>query len=78
MKKNVAVIGYGGMGGWHVEHLLKSDVANLAGIFDIKEERQQAARDKGCLLYTSASGLIGLSQAWAACLPPKRFPVAAC
>ena len=36
MKKNVAVIGYGGMGGWHVEHLLKSDVANLAGIFDIK------------------------------------------
>ncbi|PWL47481.1 MAG: gfo/Idh/MocA family oxidoreductase [Clostridiales bacterium] len=58
MKKNIAVIGYGGMGGWHVEHLLKSDVANLAGIFDIKEERQQAARDKGIHAYDSLEQLL--------------------
>ena len=30
MKKKVAVIGYGGMGGWHCEHLQNSDVAELA------------------------------------------------
>ncbi|MEG1186197.1 MAG: Gfo/Idh/MocA family oxidoreductase, partial [Eubacterium sp.] len=53
MKKNVVIIGNGGMGGWHVEHLLKSDVANLAGVFDIKEDRQQAARDAGIRAYDS-------------------------
>jgi len=30
-KMKVAVIGYGGMGGWHTDHLLNSDVAELAG-----------------------------------------------
>ena len=34
-KKKVAVIGFGGMGRWHVRHLLKSDVAKLTGIYDI-------------------------------------------
>ena len=38
-KKKAAVIGYGGMGGWHVDHILKSDVVELAGIYDIKEEK---------------------------------------
>ena len=35
MKKKFAVIGYGGMGSWHVNHALKSDVLELAGIWDI-------------------------------------------
>ena len=30
MKKNLVVVGYGGMGSWHVGHALKSDVVNLA------------------------------------------------
>ena len=47
MKKRVVVIGYGGMGGWHTRNALKSDVVELAGTFDIKEDRQQAARDNG-------------------------------
>ena len=34
-KKNGVIIGYGHMGGWHVNHYLKSDVVNLAGIYDI-------------------------------------------
>ena len=34
-KKKIVVIGYGGMGGWHTEHMLKSDVVELAGIYDI-------------------------------------------
>ena len=33
-KMKVAVIGYGGMGGWHTDHLLNSDVAELAGVYD--------------------------------------------
>ena len=50
-KKRVAVIGYGGMGGWHVKHLLESDVAEVAGICDIKEERRQLARENGLHVY---------------------------
>ena len=38
-KKNGAIIGYGGMGGWHGEFLKNSDVVNLMGIYDIKPER---------------------------------------
>ena len=53
MKHNLCVIGYGGMGGWHVQHALDSDVVNLVGIYDIKEERRQAARDKGIFAYDS-------------------------
>ena len=53
MKKNIAIVGYGGQGGWHATHALKSDVIALGGIFDIKEERQQAARDAGIKAYDS-------------------------
>ena len=31
-KKGVAIVGFGGMGGWHKNKLLKSDVAELCGI----------------------------------------------
>lgn len=51
MKKNAVVIGYGGMGGWHTERLLKSDVADLLGIYDIKEERRELARSRGIFAY---------------------------
>ena len=53
MKKNHVVIGYGGMGGWHVEHALKSDVVNLLGIWDIKEERRALAESRGIYAYHS-------------------------
>ena len=52
-KINHVVIGYGGMGGWHVEHALKSDVVNLLGIYDIKEERSELARSRGIYAYGS-------------------------
>lgn len=54
MKKNVAVIGYGGQGGWHADHCLKSDVVSLAGIYDIKQERIDLAKSKGIKTYASA------------------------
>lgn len=53
MKKNTVVIGYGGMGGWHVEHLLKSDVCNLLGVYDIKEDRTALAKSRGINTYKS-------------------------
>ena len=47
MKKNLVVVGFGGMGGWHVEHALKSDVVNLLGVYDIKEERNAVMQRLG-------------------------------
>ena len=53
MKKNLVVVGYGGMGAWHVNHAQKSDVVNLIGVYDIKEERNEVAREKGIFAYDS-------------------------
>ncbi len=58
-KKKVAVIGYGGMGGWHTRHLLESDVCTLAGIWDIKPERCALAEEKGIHAYKSLEDLLG-------------------
>lgn len=51
--KKVAVIGYGGQGAWHCSQILKSDVVCLAGIYDIKETRRQAAKENGIFVYES-------------------------
>ena len=40
----VAVIGYGGMGGWHTKRLQEiPGVVELAGVYDILPERNAAA-----------------------------------
>lgn len=62
MKKNAVVIGYGGMGGWHTEHLLKSDVCNLLGVYDIKEERNALARSRGIFAYDSYDAVLADSR----------------
>ena len=58
MKKNAAVVGYGGMGGWHTEHIKNSDVVSLAGIYDIKKERGELAESRGIHSYASLDELI--------------------
>lgn len=58
MKKNVAIVGYGGQGGWHADHALKSDVVSLAGIYDIKKEKQQLAKSKGIKVYSSLDEIL--------------------
>lgn len=58
MKKKFAVVGYGGMGGWHVNHALKSDVLELAGIFDIDEAKCELAKSRGIYAYSSLDELI--------------------
>lgn len=51
--KNVAVIGYGGQGAWHCKQILKSDVCTLAGTYDIREIRRDAAKNDGVKVYES-------------------------
>lgn len=57
-KKRVAVIGYGGMGGWHTRHFADSDCVELAGIWDIKESRRELAESKGIHAYSSLDELL--------------------
>ena len=56
--KSFAVIGYGGQGAWHCDRILASDVATLSGTYDIREVRNQAARDKGIHVYDSVEQLL--------------------
>lgn len=58
MKKKIAVIGYGGQGGWHADHALKSDVVELTGIYDIREVRNEMAREKGIFVYDSMEAVL--------------------
>ncbi len=57
-KMKVAIVGYGGMGGWHADRLLKSDVAELAGIYDIRRERCELAESRGIHVYSSYRQLL--------------------
>lgn len=58
MKHNLGIVGFGGMAGWHTNFALKSDVINLVGVYDIKEERNKAAEDKGIKAYPSLDALL--------------------
>lgn len=66
---NLAIVGLGGMGNWHRELIsgnatwndvkLKSIPGlNLCGSFDIREERQQFARDNGLNVYPSLQAVL--------------------
>jgi predicted dehydrogenase len=57
-KINVAVVGYGGMGAHHVRELLKMPNYNVKGIYDIKEERCELARQNGIHAYNSLDELL--------------------
>lgn len=59
MKKNVTVIGYGGQGGWHADHIMKSDVVSLLGIYDIAEARVELARSRGIHTYNTLEEALG-------------------
>ena len=54
----IAVIGYGGMGGWHCERIAQIEGLELAGIYDILEERRNAAEAKGIHAYASLEDLL--------------------
>lgn len=58
MKKKFAVIGYGGMGSWHVNHALKSDVLELSGIWDIDIKKRALAKERDIYAYGSLEELL--------------------
>lgn len=53
MKHNLVIVGFGGMGNWHADYAKKSDVVNLVGIYDIKEECRKSATERGIKAYSS-------------------------
>ncbi len=58
MKKNIAIIGYGGQGAWHAVWAQKSDVVSLSGIYDIADARVNAAKENGIHVYKSREELL--------------------
>lgn len=57
-KKKLVVVGFGGMGGWHVDHALNSDVVELAGVYDIDPARLEAAKGRGINAYPSLDAVL--------------------
>ena len=56
--KNCAVIGFGGMGSFHVNSIIASDVVNLSGIYDINPERHKVADFHKIPTYESEAALL--------------------
>ncbi len=55
---NWALIGYGGMGSWHVENLRTLADIHICGVYDIKPERAEVARENGLHAYASLEALL--------------------
>ncbi len=53
-----AVIGYGGMGGFHVEKMQTVNGIELLGVYDIDPERQKAAVENGIHAYATREELL--------------------
>ncbi len=58
MKHRIGIIGYGGMGGWHVDKLKTLPEPELAGVWDIREVRRDLARERGLFVYESLEALL--------------------
>ncbi|MBR3553013.1 MAG: Gfo/Idh/MocA family oxidoreductase [Clostridia bacterium] len=54
----VAVVGYGGMGGWHTERIAEMDKFTLTGVWDIDPAQLDNARACGIHTYTSYADLL--------------------
>ena len=57
-KIKAAIIGYGGMGGWHADHIRNMDKFELAGVWDIDPERLTLAQSRGIRAYGSLEELL--------------------
>jgi len=54
----IGIIGFGGMGSYHLELAKGTKEVKIVGSFDIKESRQQLAREKGLKVYNSMEELL--------------------
>ncbi|MDD4850688.1 MAG: Gfo/Idh/MocA family oxidoreductase [Gemmiger sp.] len=59
MAYQMAIIGYGGMGGWHHERLAKCfEKIKVTGMYDIRPESREKAAQKGLYVYATAEALL--------------------
>ena len=54
----IAVVGYGGMGGHHVDHLIAMDDFEIAGVQDIRQSQEELAREKGFHVYPELADVL--------------------
>ena len=57
-KINVVVVGYGGMGRYHANHIEEFENFNLVGIYDIKQSACDIATEKGVYVYPSFEAVL--------------------
>ncbi|MFR2464234.1 MAG: Gfo/Idh/MocA family protein [Clostridia bacterium] len=57
-KFQLAIVGLGGMGNWHRELIERIDCLEVCGSYDIREERQEFARQHGITPYASFEELL--------------------
>ena len=57
-KTGIAIVGYGGMGGWHCDTIKRIDCLKLCGIYDISEESKMNAKEEGIHVYESMEELL--------------------
>lgn len=57
-KLKTAVVGYGGMGGHHIERLASSEKFDVVGIYDIDPERGKVAAENGLKVYSSREEIV--------------------
>lgn len=59
MKHRIGMVGFGGMAGWHYDLIGSIDDLEVAGIWDIRQERRDYAAEKGIPVYGSLEDLLG-------------------
>lgn len=58
MKHKMSIVGFGGMAGWHYEKAQTIENLEIAGIWDIKEERRAYATGMGIHVYAGLEDLL--------------------
>ncbi|MCJ7843210.1 Gfo/Idh/MocA family oxidoreductase [Lederbergia sp. NSJ-179] len=58
---NIVGIGYGGMGSYHLDHILPNEAErfHVVGTYDIRLERQEKSREMGHKAYDSLESVLG-------------------
>lgn len=54
----IGIVGFGGMGSYHLELAKGIDEVKFVGSYDIKESRQQLAKEKGLRVYDSLEDIL--------------------
>lgn len=59
MKHTMAIIGFGGMGGWHADNVSsKIEEIKVKGVYDIREDAKEKAKQKGYIVYNTIDELL--------------------